>query len=128
MASLIDYPKLALKVQRVIEGTGRDVTFIRNGEAPVDPAKPWRQYEDAAEETATAKAVADMEKVEELEDNFNIRTGDKFYYVSTKSLGDAVDLKLFDSVVDDEGRYEIVKVEPIKPGAIKLLYIVQARR
>lgn len=128
MASLIDYPKLALKVQTVIEGTGRDVTFIRNGETPVDSNKPWRAYAEAAEESVTAKAVADMANVEELEDNFNIREGDKVYYVSTKSLTDAVDLKLFDSVVDDEGRYEIVKVEPIKPGAVKLLYIVQARR
>lgn len=127
MASLIDYPALAIKVQKVIEGTGRDTTFIRNGEAPVDSAKPWRQYAEAAEESVTAKAVVDMAKVEELQDNFDIRTGDKVYYVSAKSIPTA-DLTLFDSVVDEGQRFEIVKVEPIKPGAIMLLFIVQARR
>jgi len=125
--SLIDYPALALKVQEIVEGTGRDVTFIRNGETPVDPAKPWRTYGEAAEEKATAKAVADMSNVEELEDNFDIRTGDKLLYVSPLSIS-SVDLTLFDSVVDDEGRLSIVKCEPIKPGAIVLLYIVQVRR
>ena len=127
MASLIDYPELAVKVQRVIEGTGRDVTFIRNDETPVDSAKPWFDYPEAAAETVTAKAVADMDTQEELEDNFDIRHGDIFYYVSTLSIS-GVDLKTFDSVVDDGQLYEMVKVQPIKPGAVNLLFIVQARR
>lgn len=135
MASLIDYPALAIKVQRVIEGTGRDVNFIRNSKTPTDPAKPWRSYSTALPGAAgepgssvTAKAVADMENVEELEENFNIRHGDIFYYVSTLSLGASVDLKEYDAVIDDGKRYEIVKAEPIKPGAVNLLFIVQARR
>lgn len=127
MASLIDYPELAVKVQRVIEGTGRDVTFIRNDETPVDSAKPWFGYPEAAAQTVTAKAVADMDTQEELEDNFDIRHGDIFYYVSTQSIS-GVDLKTFDSVVDDGQLYEMVKVQPIKPGAVNLLFIVQARR
>jgi len=135
MASLIDYPALAIKVQRVIEGTGRDVSFVRNSKTPADLTKPWRNYQTTLAgavgepgSSITAKAVADMENVEELEENFNIRHGDIFYYVSAKSLGDLVDLKEYDAVIDEGKRFEIVKAEPIKPGAVNLLFIVQARR
>lgn len=156
MANLIDYPRVALKVQKVIEGTGREVSFIRNSETPVDSSKSWREYSKSLSEAmvttwdagqtiwdsgqtewdlpgepgskVVAKAVADMQKTEELAENFNIRHGDIFFYVSTKSLGDAVDLQTYDAVIDEGKRFEIVKVEPVKPGAVNLLFIVQARR
>lgn len=127
MANLIDYPALALKVQSVIEGTGRDIEFIRNGETESDPDKPWRTYSTTPESSITAKAVADNQAVESTEENFDIRIGDKVLYVSAKALND-VDLTLYDAVVDEGSRHEIIKAVPIKPGAVTILYIVQVRR
>lgn len=153
---LIDYPALALRVKEVVEGTGASVDFIRNSEDPVDPAKPWRQYStslddivvtswdggltewdggDTAWDTlgppgsrVSAIAVADEYSVEELEENKNLRHGDKLYYVSASSVGADTDLRTYDAIIADGDRFEVVKVELIKPAAIPLLYIVQVRR
>ncbi len=132
---LIDYPELAQEVADVIEGTGRDINFVRNSETPVDPAKPWRKYDtdlSGADGTAgsdiTAKAVQDMYTVEEQQDNQNIRLGDSKFYVSALTLGASVDLREYDRVIDSGVSYSIVEITPIKPGDVNLLYILQVRR
>lgn len=133
--ALIDYTSLAIKVATIIDGTGKDTLFIKDSETPVDSAKPWRAYSTDTSSTdgspgsgITAKAVSDEQVTEELQDSFEIRHGDSFFYVSGNSIGQSVDLREFDAVIDDGERYEIVKVLRIKPAAITLLYVVQARR
>jgi len=130
----INYPEVALKVQKVVEDNGAPVVFIRRSETPVDSAKPWRTYETTLPNSdgtpgseLTGKAVRDEYTQEEIDDNLNIRHGDFKVYVSPKSVGD-VDLKQFDAIELDGETFEIEEVETIKPAAVALLYILQVRR
>lgn len=128
MASLIDYPELAVQVRDIIEGTGRSMAFIKNNETPTDANKPWRTYETTPAQSVTAKAVEDDATSEDVPDSFNVRDGDKMLYVSALALGDTVDLTNFDAVIDNDERWSIVKVMPVKPGDVTLLYMAQVRR
>lgn len=130
----INYPSVALRVQTAIEDNGADVVFIRRSETPVDSAKPWRKSsttlsgtEGDAGSTVTGKGVRDEYTIEEKAENLNIRAGDFKVIVSPLSLN-SVDLKPFQALQLDGEVYRIEGIEVVKPAAVVMLYIIQARR
>ncbi len=122
----VDYAKLALTAQRLIEGNGRSVTFIKVSETPIDPNEPWRGN-TSAETTAVANAVLSSYDKEDIDGDL-IRAGDQRAVVAELSVP-GQDIEDFELLRDDENQeWKIINVTKVRPGPTTLVFVAQLRK
>ena len=120
-----DYPKSAKTAKRLIDNSGRLVTFSKTSTTPADPAKPWAGV--SGSET-TLSMICTFIEYESAEINGDaIKAGDK------KLLANALDtngatLEDFEFVTDGIITWRIKNVKPLQPGSVIIMYEVQIRK
>ena len=123
---MVDYAALALTAERLIEDNGRDVTFVKVSETPIDANEPWRGN-TSAETTVVAKAVLSDYAKEDIDGDL-IRTGDQRAVVAELSVT-GNDLEEFEIMRDDENQeWRIINVDKVRPGPTTLVFVAQLRK
>jgi len=125
-----DYTKLAATAKRLIEASGRTVTFRRLGTQVDDPTKPWRASENVrnpAELEVQAKAVF-VDPVSAAKMGLGVTGEEMINKIDSVALvaSDSAltfDLETFHEVVETNSLFKIIHVEVLRPGTKKLLYI-----
>ena len=121
----MSYLKNAQSAKRMIDKSGRSVTFIKKSRTPNDPSKPWSASNGADEEFKTKCVFVDYE-VNEI-DGEKIKVGDK------KLLANALDNKNeivedYQFVQDRDTKWRIKSVKPFEPGDTIIFYEIQLRK
>jgi hypothetical protein len=131
-----DYTKLAATAERLIDGSGRQITLVKFRNVVDDVAKPWRgtatpratSGSPKATEVSVTGTFVEPTSVEELgfmatNTEFTKRA-QQIVMVSAKKAG-TNDLEDFHEIIDGSVRWKILKVHLLKPGAIRLLYFIE---
>ncbi len=132
---MVDYVRLQATAQRLIQANGRQVTLIKLGRTPDDPAMPWRGTTTARsvpDTTVTRYAVfvppsgaaelglstTNVDEIKRSEQICIVEPGDT-----------AVELEKYDEIEDADGkRWKITFSEVLKPADLRLLYFFGVRR
>lgn len=116
-----DYVRLAATAQRLITKAGIPITLGRKSAGDYNPAEG--EVLDPAVKSAAGVAMRDQFRLAET-DGERIRTGDVSLYVSISGVAPAPG----DSITMLGESWLVVDCKPLQPGAIVLLYEVQARK
>jgi len=128
---LVDYAELADTAKELVEGFGREVSFVKLNRTPADANIPWDGPADprvgATTEPGSAVFVEPSSATElgistTLLETLAKRSG----AIMIAALGSTstVDLMGYDEVVDGTVRWKIVGVEKLQPASTTLLYFV----
>lgn len=114
-----DYSGLLATSNRLIESFGKSATLIKPGTATGPDYDP--QPGEPVESSITLVEVdwKQMYRSETL-----VQTGDKFWLVSA----DGDEPTLEDKISLSGTEYQLVNIEPLKPGPTLMMYTVHARR
>lgn len=121
---MVDYVSLRDTAQRLLNEAGRALKLQRAATVAADPTKPWRGS-DAAPASISVVGVFDQFALREI-DGDQVKRGDKKVYIS-----DTRSLEGYTHLVDTKrgGKsWSIVSIEPVEPGDVTLLYILQVRQ
>ncbi len=131
---MVNYANFRNLAERLIEENGRTLTLIRMDQGnPTDPAKPWADSTEAAEERFDVTGVIIAFEKEAI-DGETVRLGDKQILIAAKSVEDDsgsatnIDIEDYDVVLDGTVRWTIVIAELIEPGPLRILYDIHVRR
>lgn len=130
MGLAVDFVFLAGKAKEIIEANGKTVTLVKTSKGTLkDVAKPFRGYLPGSETLEVVKAIEDQFTLEEI-DGTTIMKGDKQYHVAADSVSEAERPRLaeYESLRDGGETWRIVKVMPIEPGSIPVLYTFHASK
>lgn len=126
-----DHVALAATAKRLIEANGRTVTVRRLDRTITDPSKPWRGTSDpraTPNATASVKAAfvdpssaASMGLM--LSDPNLVASIDSVALIAATST--VADLATFDEVVDGSLVLKIDNIDVLKPGDVKMLYVLR---
>lgn len=129
----VNYTNLRAVAERLIGENGRSLTLVRRDQGnPTDPAKPWRDSTGASDVTLVVTGVfIDFEQ--EDTDGTLVRRGDKRVLAAASEVetvaGASFDeLEDYDYILDGTDRWDIVKVDVIEPGSLRVLYDIQVRK
>ena len=144
---MVDYASLLATAQRLITANGRSVTFISFAETVQDPAKPWLGPRDprAAASSFSDDFSSDFETgilVSLINDAVFVEPGDLEHLGhslitedlikrSTKIMlvsPGALDLSIYEEVIDGSERWKITGQEFLKPGDTQVLAFVGVAR
>lgn len=120
-----NYIKSRKNAKRMIDKSGRKVTFIKNSRGLGDDSKPWGDSDGQTESFDMICAFVDFE-VNEID-------GDKVKVSDQKMLANAIDNKDhkvedFEFIKDGDTQWRIKNVKPLKPGDIIIMYEIQVRK
>lgn len=116
---MAEYDNFVSLAKRLIDKKGRTITIRRNTSAtPRDASKPWLgntiSYTDY-----TVKGVITGVGQKYIDDNL-VRSGDQNAIIPASGLAIVPNLK--DFVVDETFKFEIIKVDTLKPGEQVIMY------
>jgi hypothetical protein len=129
----IDYTAAIATAQRLIGENGRSVTLVEFNRTPANVAEPWKGAADPRA-VPDSTLVVDAVFVEPssatklglaLVDSDLVKRSDQIMIVSP---GAAVDLSVFQEVLDTSVRWKITAIEVLKPGASVVLAYIGVRR
>lgn len=139
---MVNFVAAQALAKKLIEANGRDITLIKLSEVPADTSKPWRGPTSAAvflpgtpdptvvvKKGYTTKAVF-VKSETEMGMDFADATGTLVRNGELAFLIPAVDLEPeeveeFDSI-DDGGRtWKIIDVDLLKPGPLRIMYVLK---
>lgn len=118
-----DYSSLAALAKRLIEFYGRALTLTKDSATPTDASKPWRGTTGVTS-TAPIGVVLDFNFKEV--DGTKIRRGDKQAFIASSSTIE--DLRYYDRLVDGTDEWNIINVNTLEPGSLRLLYQLHLRQ
>lgn len=136
---MVDYAKLKLTAQRLIENAGREVDIVRLQRTPDSLTKPWRggatpRDDDEIEDIIEGVKVVFVEPsslvrfgIEIKDDNAQGRHIDKICLVATESIADA-ELNEYDELRDGGTSYHIWLVRHLEPGPVRLFTVLGMSR
>lgn len=115
---------------RLINKKGRDIVVVRSGDAPANPAKPWRAPANPVTGGDAIRVPCKGVFVEYVVKPWDPTPGgqddrrpEKVLLIAAQAEGVAAqDLLTFTSVEDNGRTWQIVKSEAIEPGEINYLY------
>lgn len=127
-----NYARLQATATRLINQSGRTVTFVQIQAYTTDANKPWRG--DAVDRVTPTVTLSKV--VTQVEPNTNVYLGetikveDLLKNYDKVLLADGVDiLDGYHEVIDDDGsRYRIEYIYKLRPGSVTLLHIFGVRR
>ena len=119
-----------LPIQKVaadlIKDFGR-VAQIRSQHSAPDPTEPWKPG-TPTEDVATVKAVFVKYKQKDINGE-QIQMGDQYVLVAGDvALDPNLKGTIVDGILDSDPIWKIVKIQPIKPGPLEMLYKIQVRQ
>lgn len=124
-----DYVKLAATAKRLIEASGRNITFRKLAQQLDSPTEPWRggsTVRSTPELEETVKGVL-VDAVSGAKMGFLLEDQELINQISLVGLVAAdsseEDLEIMDEVVDAGILYKVQRVDVLKPGDVKLLYV-----
>ncbi len=133
----VNYTKLADTALRLVQDSGRDMTFRRLNRTPADVAKPWRgatapRATAGLDTSVTAKAVVVPPGQSSTlgflaEDSELVKRSEQILLVALGSTS-TVDLSTYDEVLDGATLWKIDLVQILKPGGTVLLFAVGVKR
>jgi hypothetical protein len=128
----IDYTRMRLVAERLVEENGRTVSLIRTDRVTdTDPTKPWRGTDGTLEITANVTAVLVPFELEDFEGSL-VQRGDMQAIVAAKSVSDDgvsnVEVETYDYLLDGLDRWKIMDAQSINPGGTRIVYMLQLRK
>lgn len=129
----LDYTKFRAVAEQLITDNGRALTLVRKDQGnPADPAKPWRASTGAADVSLAITGVFIDFEQEDFDETL-VRRGDKRVLAAASQVetvaGASFDeIEDFDYVLDGTDRWDIVQVNVIEPGSLRILYDIQVRK
>lgn len=136
MATTFDYTQTAKDAEAMVNFFGREITFVKFSQEPVDTAKPWRASttpRSDPEDSVTIKgAFVDPSSSTKL--GFTtIKPGleDRFMQIIIIAPGtehENVEFERFDEVIDGTVKWKIHRTETLKPGPTRLAYFIEVSR
>lgn len=128
----IDYAKLRDTSDRLITENGRTVILIKRDRTAGDVSEPWRGPATPGTDVNLSVTAVIIDFETKMIDGTLIRLGDKRAFISPKesdaaeSTGEAL-IEDFDTLIDRSETWQIVNVDKVEPGGIRLLYDLQLR-
>lgn len=121
-----DYLPLQKIAADLIKQFGRQAQIRSQHSAP-DPTEPWKPGAPT-EDVAIIKAV--FVKYKEMYVNGEeIQMGDQYVLVAgTVPIDPNLKGTIVDGILDTDPIWKIIKIQPIKPGPIEMLYKIQVRK
>ena len=131
---MVDYANFRNLAERLIEENGRTLTLVLQDQGNLtDPNKPWRDSTEAAEIRFDVLGVF-VKFDNEAIDGETVRLGDKQVLIAAKSVEDEsgsapnIEIEDYDFLLDGTARWNIVNVELIEPGPVRILYEAHVRK
>lgn len=128
---MVDYVSLRAVAEKLIDTNGRDVTLRRLNRTAANPSEPWRGP-GAGVPTENTVRAAIFNFLETEVDGELVQRGDKQAFIAASAAEDAgvTQVEKDDMIIDpeDETDYQIVQVDTIVPGPLRVLYIAQLRK
>lgn len=116
----INYPRIALVAQRLIDQNGRSLTITLRGRTPSDPTKPWNGPADASSKTIVVTGVVVPDSQTDPKGDL-VRQGKRVAYIAALDTDPAL-VEEYDMLHDGADTWKIVSVDILAPGPIRLLY------
>lgn len=130
---MVDYTKLAATAERLITENGREITFVRKNQTPLDANKPWNGP-NATETTLALYAVfAPPNTVRQ----FGLTAlGDGTEFMDLLSFSEKIaivypstnDLRQYKIIRDGGIDWNMIGLQVLEPGPTKVLAFVGVRR
>lgn len=141
---MVNYAKLAVTAEKLIEKNGRSVTLVKRSTVPETPSEPWKGPVDEVYTDGTPGALGDKAGVvvfaafvdvssdSELAEFFTslggeVRRGTKAALVAGLSVTPEA-IEEFDVVVDGDDVWNIESTDTLRPGTVVLLYALGLKR
>lgn len=123
MAGQFQYARLARTAQRLIDRFGKTETIKGYFDTP-NPSQPNRPGIRTFAELTPRAVFLNIEA--KLIDGTLVKAGDMKVLVG--AVSPALDPKITGTITRGDEVWSIVKIEPLNPGGIKLLYTLQVRK
>lgn len=129
-----DYVRLAATASRLIEKSGRSITFVKLNETADDPAKPWRGPPDGGDTNLPLFGVFVPPNTVRQFGLSALGEGTEFDDLVTRSEQIIItfqgenDLRDYTEVEDRGERWGIIGLQVLRPGDTTLLAFVGVRR
>lgn len=126
----MDYAKLAATALRLIEATGRSVTFERLVKEAADPSKPWRgAQEQAVDATLTQAATFVPPTGAGLgKETVTPEMLARVQQVCLVGPSATFDLNRTSAIIDGGVKWMVDWVYELKPGSTSLLFAIGVKR
>ena len=126
---MVDYAKLSLTAERLVEANGRDVTVVKQGKTPIDASKPWRGQEAPPLISVTGKAVfvAPGDLGKHYQNTDDTKRGEQVALFAAANDG-GNDLSTFDKITDGSVDWHIMRTQLLQPASTRLLYMFEVNR
>lgn len=130
---MVETAPLIATAQRLITENGRSVTFVEFNSTPGDASKPWDAPTNPRtdpDSTLVLDAVF-VSPTGAASLGFKAETSDlvkRSEQIMIVSPGAAIDLTIFQEIIDGSDRWKIVGVETLKPGNSVILNYVGVKR
>lgn len=124
-----NFVKLAATAKRLIDGSGRTISVIREAAVVVDSSQPWRSDPTPVTTTVTGKA-AFVSAGSGLGITFiteAVRRGNQVCMFPADDDG-GNDLTKFTKIADNLVEWQILKAEVLQPAETKLVYLFEVSR
>lgn len=129
-----DYTTIADRAAELVAEYGRSMTAVKFDKVAVDSNKPWEGAADARSTgvstviTGISVSISDGLKLGiTTQDSDLSKNSDEILIVALGSAS-AIDLSLYNEIIDQSINWKITVVEKLKPANMVLLYFVGVKR
>ena len=130
---MVDYVRLAATAKRLIDKNGREISFVKLNETPIDPNRPWKGTM-SGDTLLTLRGVFVPPNTVRQFGLTALGEGTEFKDLITFSeqiiitAQGEVDLREYTSVEDRDERWGIVGLQVLRAADVTLLAFVGVRR